>query len=292
MTGFGRASSSGEVRCWAEIRSVNHRYLDLSVRLPQGLAGLEPAVRERVAARLNRGRVEVTVGLRYEASGDGATGDEVRVRVDRTLLRAYRQAAADAAAEWGGAMVSLDLVLQQPGVLSVEEAVPDLDRLWAGLQPVLDEALDRLVAMRRREGERLGHDLHRRLGQVAGLVGRIKEQAPRMVENYRTRLADRVESLLRRGELDPGRLEAEVVLFAERVDIAEELVRMESHLSEFDRTLAGGGPVGRRLDFLLQELLRETNTVGSKAQDGQIAAWVVDVKTELERMREQVQNLE
>lgn len=288
MTGFGRAGGSGEAPFWVEVRSVNHRYLDVSIRLPQGLAGLEPAVRERIASHLTRGRVEVIAVLRPQAT-DG--GDRT-VHVNRDLLRAYLEAAREAAQEWGGPGPSLDFLLQQPGVLVVEEGAPDLDRLWASLCPVLDQALEQLVAMRRTEGERLGQDLRQRLEHVAALVGRMEEAAPRMVEHYRTRLAERVDGLVRRGDLDPNRLEAEVLLFAERVDISEELVRARSHLVEFDRALQDGGPVGRRLDFLLQELLRETNTVGSKAQDGQIAAWVVDVKTELERMREQVQNLE
>lgn len=288
MTGFGRAGGTGEAPFWVEIRSVNHRYLDVNVRLPQGLAGLEPAVRERIAARLTRGRVEVAAGLRHQAVEVGGR----TVHLNRELLRAYLEAVREAAQEWGGPGPSLDVVLQQPGVLVVEEEAPDLDRLWAALSPVLDEALEQLLGMRRTEGARLAQDLRQRLEQVKALVGRMEEAAPRMVEHYRARLVERVESLLHRGELDPGRLEAEVLLFAERVDISEELVRARSHLAEFERALEEGGPVGRRLDFLLQELLRETNTVGSKAQDGQIAALVVDMKTELERMREQVQNLE
>ncbi|BAS27431.1 YicC/YloC family endoribonuclease [Limnochorda pilosa] len=290
MTGFGRAGVAGETGFQVEIRSVNHRYLDLSVRLPHPLSGLEPPVRERVAGRLARGRVEVTVDLRAGDAQAAVGGQPASVRVNHTLLRAYREAIRQVAGSEGDA--SLDFLLQQPGVLTVNEAPPDLDLLWRELQPVLDEALDRLIEMRRREGERLGQDVRERLERIAALVGRMQEQAPRMVEGYRARLADRVEGLLARGDLEPGRLEAEVVLFAERVDIAEELVRAGSHLSQFRRYLAEGGAVGRRLDFLLQELLRETNTAGSKAQDAQIAGWVVDVKTELERMREQVQNLE
>jgi len=288
MTGFGRAGGSGEAPFWVEVRSVNHRYLDLSIRLPHGLAGLEPAVRERVASYLTRGRVEVTVVAKPQA--DETTSRTVSV--NHELLQAYLEAAREAAAIWGGPGPSLEFVLQQPGVLVVEEAAPDLERLWASLSPVLDEALEQLVAMRRTEGERLAQDLRQRLARVSALVNQMAEAAPRMVAQYRSRLSERVEGLIQRGDLDPGRLEAEVLLFAERVDISEELVRARSHLVEFERTLGQGGPVGRRLDFLLQELLRETNTVGSKAQDGQIASWVVDVKTELERMREQVQNLE
>lgn len=288
MTGFGRAGGTGEAPFWVEIRSVNHRYLDVNIRLPQGLAGLEPAVRERIAVCLSRGRVEVTAGLRHQA----VEGASRTVHLNRELLRAYLDAVREAAQEWGGPGPSLDVVLQQPGVLVVEEEAPDLERLWAALSPVLDEALQQLVGMRQAEGARLAQDLRQRLVQIKALVGRMEEAAPRMVEHYRARLVERVESLARRGELDPGRLEAEVLLFAERVDISEELVRARSHLAEFERALEEGGPVGRRLDFLLQELLREANTVGSKAQDGQIAALVVDMKTELERMREQVQNLE
>jgi uncharacterized protein (TIGR00255 family) len=287
MTGFGagRGSAAGE-ELDVEIRSVNHKYCEVKVRLPRELAALEADAVKAVRERLARGGVDVSV---RRAGAAGA----VAPRVDAPLAEAYARAFAEVKARLGlGGEVTLADVVGAEGVVRLEERALDADSARAALRAALAAALDALVAMRAREGEALGRDLAARLDAVEALVARAAALVPQAVEHHRARLAERVEELTRGIALDPARLAQEVALFADRTDVTEEVTRLRSHLAQARALLGGAEPAGRKLDFLVQEMHREVNTIGSKSQSAEIAAIVVSAKAEIERLREQVQNVE
>ncbi len=287
MTGFGagRGSAGGE-ELDVEVRSVNHKYCEVKVRLPRELAALELDSAKWVRERLARGGIDVTV-RRAGASGG------VAPRVDVPLAEAYARAFAEVKARLGleGAVTLADVV-GADGVVRLDERALDLDAAREALRPALAVALDALVAMRMREGEALARDLGGRLDSVDALVQRAEALVPQSVEHHRARLAERVEELSRGIALDPARLAQEVALFADRTDVTEEVTRLRSHLAQARALLAGAEPAGRKLDFLVQEMHREVNTIGSKSQSAEIAAIIVAAKAEIERLREQVQNVE
>jgi uncharacterized protein (TIGR00255 family) len=287
MTGFGsaRGSAAGE-ELDVEIRSVNHKYCEVKVRLPRELAALEVDAAKAVRERLARGGVDVSVRRA------GAAGS-VAPRVDAALAEAYARAFAEVKARLGleGAVTVADVVGAE-GVVRLEERALDVEAAREALRGALSSALDALLAMRAREGEALGRDLAARLDAVEGLVARAAALVPQTVEHHRARLAERVAELTRGIALDPARLAQEVALLADRTDVTEEVTRLRSHLSQARALLAGAEPAGRKLDFLVQEMHREVNTIGSKSQSAEIAALVVSAKAEVERMREQVQNVE
>ena len=284
MTAFARGDVEADwgAAAW-ELRTVNHRYLDVSLRLPEELRSLEPRARERVAARVRRGKVEGSLRLRPAA-------DEQRSLVvnrgvldrlmagKRQLERAHASLAAPTALD----------VLRWPGVIEP----PGFDREAAadGVLALLDRTLTALVANRAREGRKLGALIEARCGEVAEIASRVRAALPEVQERFRARLLARLGEA--RVELDPGRLAQEAVLFANRVDVAEELDRLEAHVGEVRAALASGAPIGRRLDFLMQELQREANTLGSKSADAGVSGASVDLKVLVEQMREQVQNIE
>jgi uncharacterized protein (TIGR00255 family) len=287
MTGFGagRGSAGGE-ELDLEIRSVNHKYCEVKVRLPRELSALEADAAKAVKERLARGGVDVTV----RRSGSAGA---VAPRVDVSLAEAYARAFAEVKARLGlGGAVTLADVVAAEGVIRLEERPLDPDAAREALRAALAGALDALVAMRVREGEALGRDLAARLDAVEALVDRAAALVPRTVEHHRDRLAERVAELTRGIPLDPARLAQEVALFADRTDVTEEVTRMGSHLAQARALLGGAEPAGRKLDFLVQEMHREVNTIGSKSQSAEIAAIVVSAKAEIERLREQVQNVE
>ncbi len=287
MTGFGagRGEHAGEA-VDAEIRSVNHKFCEVKVRLPRDLASLEHEVVKAVKDRLARGGVDVAI--RRAGPSGGLTP-----RVDVALAESYAAAFSEIRARLGlpGAVTLADVIAAE-GVVRLEERTVDLEAARAAVGRALSAALDALVEMRAREGMALGRDLGGRLETVEGLVARIAALVPRVVEQHRTRLAERVEELSRGISIDPARLAQEVALFAERTDVAEETTRLGSHVGQVRALLAGGEPAGRKLDFLVQEMHREANTIGSKSQSAEIAPLVVGLKAEIERMREQVQNVE
>ena len=287
MTGFGagRGSAGGE-ELDVEVRSVNHKYCEVKVRLPREIAALELDTTKTVRERLARGGIDVSV-RRAGASGG------VAPRVDVPLAEAYARAFAEVKARLGldGAVTLADVVGAE-GVVRLDERALDLDAAREALRPALASALDALVAMRAREGEALARDLAGRLESVDALVGRAAALVPQSVEHHRARLAERIEELSRGVALDPARLAQEVALFADRTDVTEEVTRLRSHLAQARALLAGAEPAGRKLDFLVQEMHREVNTVGSKSQSAEIGAIVVAAKAEIERLREQVQNVE
>jgi uncharacterized protein (TIGR00255 family) len=287
MTGFGagRGAVNGE-EIDVEVRSVNHKFCEVKVRVPRELSVLELEAAKIVKDRLARGGVEVTI---RRAGGSGGLAP----RVDVALAEAYARAFGEIQARLGlpGA-VSLSDILRSDGVVRLDERQIDVEGARAALGEGLSRALEALVVMRGREGEALARDLDTRLATVEDLVAQVAEQAPRVVEAYRTRLAERVAELARGLPIDPTRLAQEVALFADRTDVAEEITRLRSHVAQARALLASGEPAGRKLDFVVQEMHREANTIGSKSQSAGLSGVVVSLKAEIERMREQVQNVE
>ena len=287
MTGFGLGEASvGAGKLTVEIRGVNHRFLDVRARLPRELLDLSSFVEQLARERLSRGRYEIAVRV------DGvALGCPV---LDRDRARAAFRAFGELRDELApGTEVPLSLLGSIPE-LFVSSVGREIDGLRSASRSAFDAAVVALDAMRTREGAALRDDLCRRLARIRQLARQVEQRAPEVVEAHRKRLRDRAERLRATTnlELDGARLEQEIVLFAERSDVCEELTRLESHCAQFAGLLAGDDAVGRRLDFLLQELAREANTVGAKSPDAPIAHAVVEIKAEIERMREQVQNVE
>jgi len=289
MTGFGRACFEVEGQTFAvEIRALNHRYLDVQLRLPRLLGAFDPEVRSRLKERFGRGRLEVTV------AAQSAESSSARLRIDADVVSQYLSA-AEALRRSHPEIGSLDLatLFGLPGVAGFVEAEPGESRLGDGLLAALDEAAGALDTMRCREGAALERDLRSRLDRVTDLTRDLEARSGEVRVAVRERLGKRVEELSREtGVLDEARLSQEVALAAERMDITEELVRLRSHVGQFGELLSSSEPVGRRLDFLLQEMGREVNTVGSKGADAPLSQAVVELKAELERIREQVQNVE
>jgi uncharacterized protein (TIGR00255 family) len=287
MTGFGsgRGAASGE-EIAVEVRSVNHKFCEVKVRLPRELSALELEITRVVKDRLARGGIEVTV----RRAGPGGS---MAPRVDAALAEAYARAHAEVAARLGlHGQISLSDIIAAEGVIRLDDRDADLDAARGATEKALLQALEALGAMRAREGEALRRDLESRLATVEGLVVRVEALAPQAVEHHRARLAERVLELTRGVPLDPGRLAQEIALLAERTDVAEEVTRLRSHVAQARQLLGSGEPAGRKLDFLVQEMHREANTIGSKSQHAEISAVVVGLKAEIERMREQVQNVE
>ena len=291
MTGFGagRAAQDGE-EIDVEARSVNHKFCEVKVRLPRELIALEIEIARTVKDRLARGGVDVTV---RRAAGRAALAP----RVDVQLAQEYAAAFSEIQSRLGlpGA-IGLAEVLAAEGVVRLEERAIDAEAARGAVAAALEQALGALTVMREREGQALARDLEGRLAQVEALVSRVEELAPRSIEHYRGRLQERIEELGRTfagGFMpDPARLAQEVALFADRMDVAEELTRLRSHVAQTRALLAGAEPAGRKMEFLVQEMHREANTIGSKSQSAEIASAVVALKAEVERMREQVQNVE
>ncbi len=287
MTGYGsgRAARNGwEVT--ADLKTVNHRFLDVSLRLPRNLLFLEAPARERITAALRRGHVDVFLNVRNtEESAQ-------EVQTDLHLARAYARA-AEMIAEAAGRENNLDLnaLMRLEGVVSLAEKEMDQDTVLALCGEALDEAIAQVRAMRTREGAHLREDLEAHLNAAAALRGRILDRAPAVVTEYRAKLEARLAQLGVSG-VDSLRLAQEVALMADRCAIDEELSRLESHLTQMKRYLAAEGEIGKKMDFLIQEMNREANTIGSKASDAAIAQQVVDLKSEIEKMREQIQNVE
>jgi uncharacterized protein (TIGR00255 family) len=284
MTAFARQQEHGEYGelTW-EIRSVNHRFLETTVRLPEDLRGIEPVVRERVTARLGRGKVECN--LRFKTLGAGAA----ELRVNEALVEQI-MAAADRMAHrlHSSHNPSIMDILRWPGVL--ESAEMDLTPVQEAAVALLDKAIDTLVETREREGDRLAQLIVQRVEAMRGQVEIARERMPFVIEGVRARLKARLDEVA--GDLDQERLEQEMALLAQRLDVDEEMDRLRTHLDEVSRVLGQDEPVGRRLDFLMQELNREANTLGSKSADSETTAVSVEMKVLIEQMREQVQNIE
>ena len=289
MTGFGRAEVTGEsIAVAVEARSVNHRHLDIGLRLPRSLASLELDARRLVQARLERGRVDLTVQV------TPLTGTATqRVQVDSALAREYMARAQAVAAELGAPAPAIEWLLERPGVMRLEDAEPvEPSAPWPLLERALTQALDELLVRRTAEGERLVEALRSLHGDLGTIVASIATRAPAGAARREQRLRERLRSLLADTAIDENRILTEAAIWAEKSDVTEELARLQAHLAEFSLALEKGGPVGRALDFLIQELNREVNTVGSKADDLELSQAALAAKSVLEKIREQVQNLE
>jgi uncharacterized protein (TIGR00255 family) len=287
MTGFGagHGAAAGE-ELDVEVRSVNHKFCEVKIRLPREYAALEIEAAKLVKERLARGGVDVSIRR-------GAAAGGLAPRVDVQLAEAYARAFAELQARLGLATgATLADILAADGVVRLDERDVDLDAARSAVRTALSAALDALVEMRAREGAALARDLSTRLDTIEVLAARVGELAPHAVEHHRARLEERIAELSRGIPIDPARLAQEVALLADRSDVAEELTRLASHVSQVRALLASDEPAGRKLDFLVQEMHREVNTTGSKSQSADIAAVVVALKAEVERMREQVQNVE
>ena len=288
MTGFGRGEAEAGGRIWTvEIRCVNHRYLDLKIKLPKGYAGLEERVRKTVTATLTRGRVDVMLSV------TGDFSDLLEMRANTSLARIYREALANL----GKALdLSDDTTLSQlasyPDVLIREQRAEDLDVVWLSMEHALKEALVTCDTMRSQEGEAMAGDLRQRLDKFSRVVEGIEAAIPELLQRREENLKERLEKLLDNVQLDPQRLAQEIAILADKTDVTEEIVRLRSHIIQFRSFLDSDEASGRKIDFLLQEFLREVNTMASKINDASIAHLTVELKSELEKMREQVQNIE
>lgn len=290
MTGYGCGESTHDgAKVVVELSSVNRKQSEISITLPRDLEVLEARMRDEINRHVSRGRITVRVAVH---AGDERKADAVRV--NRALARAYAREFNQLAGELGlDGKVSIDTVLRAPGVLETEEEVGDAEAWWPAVGGGLNTALEQLVRMRVQEGGALHQDLTTRLALMRRAAAAVRERAPAVAEHYRRQLHERIAAAgITLTAEDQERLLKEVALFADRSDITEELTRLESHFGQFDQCLANPEPVGRTLDFLAQEMNREINTIGSKANDATIAREVVTLKAELERIREQAQNLE
>ena len=288
MTGYGRAVETVNGREFTvELRSVNNRYLDCSVRLPRILSFGEDAVKQAVKASVSRGKVDVFITVRSEA------GDEIQVTLNENVLNGYLAAMRRMTEEFGVKDdISVSTLSRMNDVFVLEKPQVDEDQLLADLMDVVNKALQNYDAMRVTEGAALDKDLRSRGETILGFVSLVEAGNAQTVVDYRARLESKLKEVLENTQIDESRILTEAAIFADKVAVDEETVRLRSHLKQMNEMLDGGGAVGRKLDFLLQEMNREANTIGSKCTDVNLARIVVDIKAELEKIREQTQNIE
>ena len=288
MTGYGRGEASGHGRrITVEVRSVNNRYLDCNIKLPRAYIFAEDTLKKRVGSVISRGKVDVFISLESEGT------DEVHITLNRAVADGYYRALEEMDKTYGlQDSISLTLLSRFPDVFTVEKPEEDLEQVSADICAVLDTALEEFSRIRSQEGARLAEDILGRADTIEALVGRIEERSPQTVSDYRARLEAKMQEVLENKQLDESRILTEAAIFADKVAVDEETVRLRSHLEQLRQMLEQGGATGRKLDFLIQEFNREANTIGSKCSDIEISRWVVDLKGEIEKIREQVQNIE
>jgi len=288
MTGYGRAEETiNGCTITVELRSVNNRYLDCNIRIPRLYLFAEDAIKARVQGSISRGKVDVFVTL------DNAGAGKVQVSVNKPVADGYHAALKELAATYGlSDDISVSLLSRFPEVLLAEKAEEDVEQMAKDICSVLDRALSDFDQMRTREGGRLRDDILSRAAAIEEKVSVVEARSPQTVSEYRAKLEARMNEVLSNTQIDPNRILAEAAIFADKVAVDEETVRLRSHLSQLREMLSKGGATGRKLDFLIQEFNREANTIGSKCSDIEIARHVVDIKAEIEKIREQVQNIE
>ena len=288
MTGYGRGEANLNGRpITVELRSVNNRYLDCTVKLPRIYVFAEDAVKSRVQSRISRGKVDVYITIGPSANGD------VAISVNKPVADGYYAALKDLRDTYGlRDDISVSLLSRFQDVFLVEKTQEDLEALSADICTVLDLALDDFDAMRTREGEKLCQDVRSRAATIEGLVSKVEKRSPGIVADYRAKLVARMNEVLQNTQIDESRILTEAAIYADKVAVDEETVRLRSHLSQLRHMLEQGGAIGRKLDFLIQEFNREANTIGSKCSDIETAGYVVDIKAEIEKIREQIQNIE
>jgi len=288
MTGFGRAEVNSRYgRFTVEVSSVNSRFLEVAVRLPRSLTELEPQARELLNASITRGKVSMFVNLADNGTtaGTALINRELARAYYRELLKLKRELKLEGA-------LSLSEILQLPEITKPVATEPDQASIWPVIKKGVGKALKAMQAMRAREGQAMASDMTRRLKVMSGLIAGVEKSTSGAVEKYAAKLTSRIAELLNGQKYDQVRLEEEIAIFAERTDIAEECLRFRSHLDQFLQTMGQTDAVGRRLNFILQELNREANTIGSKASEFDISAKVISLKEEIEKLREQAQNVE
>lgn len=288
MTGYGRAVETVNGREFTvELRSVNNRYLDCTVKLPRALSFAEDAVKQAVKGTISRGKVDVFVSLRAEGAQD------VKITLNTAMVEGYLDAMHQMAKDYGiREDISVSLLSRMPDVFTVDKPEVDEEQLLADLLGVVNLALERYDAMRSAEGKALENDLRSRGQTILSLVEQVEAGSGQTVEDYRTRLENKLKEVLANTAIDESRILTEAAIFADKVAVDEETVRLRSHLDQMNNMFTAGGAIGRKLDFLLQEMNRESNTIGSKCTDVRLARIVVDIKAELEKIREQTQNIE
>lgn len=288
MTGYGRAVETVNGREFTvELRSVNNRYLDCAVKLPRALSFAEDAVKQAVKGAISRGKVDVFISLRSESAQD------VKITLNAPVVEGYIAAMRQMARDYGiREDISVGLLSRMPDVFTVDKPEVDEEQLLSDLLSVVGKALERYDAMRTAEGKALENDLRSRGETILSLVEQVEAGSGQTVADYRTRLENKLKEVLANTAIDESRILTEAAIFADKVAVDEETVRLRSHLDQMNNMLTTGGAIGRKLDFLLQEMNRESNTIGSKCSDVRLARIVVDIKAELEKIREQTQNIE
>jgi uncharacterized protein (TIGR00255 family) len=288
MTGYGRGEVSGCGKSISvEIKSINHRFLEMSVKYPRYYSYLEEKVKGYVKKRIERGRVDVYINI------ENIDSSSKNVKVDKDLAVSYHNVLSDLAKTLNMENnLNLYNIINLPDVLKIEEQEEDAEKLSELVLEALDVACDNLIMMRTTEGNHLIKDINKRQSYILEIIDYIESRTKFVVEEYKTKLEQRVLELSKDIQLDENRLMIEIAIFADKSNITEEVVRLKSHLSQLEKTISQGGSIGRTLDFMIQEMNREINTIGSKANDYEISQNVVIIKSELEKIREQIQNLE
>ena len=288
MTGYGRQEDiAGGRGIIVEIKSVNHRYFELSSRITRGYGFLEERLKPYLQERISRGKVDVYVSIETLEDTD------VQVLVNHSLAAGYVNALRELAEKYNlPDDVTASSLARYSDIFTIHKAPEDEDAVWEAVRPAAEKAVDSLLAMREAEGARMKQDVLSRAEKIIELVGKIEERSPQTVEEYRSKLQQRLEEMLAGAVTDEQRILTETAIFADKVAVAEETVRLRSHFDQLRTMLESEGPVGRKLDFLVQEMNREANTIGSKANDVDMARIVVDIKSEIEKIREQIQNIE
>ncbi len=288
MTGYGRGEAVLNGRSiTVELRAVNNRYLDCTVKLPRIYVFAEDAIKTTVQKRIARGKVDVFITIGPSEAGD------VSISINQPVADGYYAALCALRDRYNlRDDISVSLLARFQDVFLVEKAKEDLEAVAADLRTVLELALDDFETMRAREGNRLCQDIRARAGTIAALTGQVEARAPGIVADYRARLSAKMEEILQNTQIEESRILTEAAIFADKVAVDEETVRLRSHLAQLEQMLEQEGPIGRKLDFLIQEFNREANTIGSKCSDIETARYVVDIKAEIEKIREQIQNIE
>ena len=288
MTGYGSAKGAVEgIEVSVELKSVNNKFLDTSVRLPRSFIFAEETVKAAVQSHISRGKVDVFVTV------DTSMADDMVVRVNEPLLKGYIDALQHIAGEYALPNdISVMSVSRFPDILSVEKKELDADAVAEGIKSIAEQALQDFDSMRIREGEKLRNDVLLKLENIESFVGIVEESAPKTVTEYREKLLQKLNEVLGSAGVDENRIITEAAVFADKVAVDEETVRLRSHIAQLRTMLETGSPIGRKIDFLMQEFNREANTIGSKCQNSDIAHVVVDLKSEIEKIREQIQNIE
>jgi uncharacterized protein (TIGR00255 family) len=289
MTGFGRATSDeeGKGSFSIEIKSINHRYLDLNVRMPRSMISLEERVRKFIGENLSRGKVDIFINY------NNYSKQSVEAKFNKSLGDSYANALEEIRERYDVRDdISVSLIAKFPDVIYVEEAEEDLDEIWQSLLSALKKSVNLLIAMREREGEKLYEDILKKCDIIKENLSLVEERSPKIVLEYKKKLTERIKELLGDTSVDENRLNLELAIFADKSSIDEEITRLYSHIIQVKETLKSNEPIGRKLDFLVQEMNREANTIASKANDLEITNVALNIKNEIEKIREQIQNIE